>query len=70
MKAIEYKNICMSYNGKKIIENFNLEIEKGEFVTIIGSSGCGKTTILKMVNKLIVPTSGNIIVENALIQEI
>ncbi len=62
MKAIEYKNICMSYNGKKIIENFNLEIEKGEFVTIIGSSGCGKTTILKMVNKLIVPTSGNIIV--------
>lgn len=62
MKAIEYKNICMSYNGKKIIENFNLEIEKGEFVTIIGSSGCGKTTILKMVNKLIFPTSGNIIV--------
>lgn len=62
MKAIEYKNICMSYNGKNIIENFNLEIEKGEFVTIIGSSGCGKTTILKMVNKLIVPTSGNIIV--------
>lgn len=62
MKAIEYKNICMSYNSKKIIENFNLEIEKGEFVTIIGSSGCGKTTILKMVNKLIVPTSGNIIV--------
>ena len=62
MKAIEYKNICMSYNGKKIIENFNLDIEKGEFVTIVGSSGCGKTTILKMVNKLIIPTSGDIIV--------
>ncbi|WP_068268777.1 ATP-binding cassette domain-containing protein [Caviibacter abscessus] len=59
--AIEYKNVCMSYGDKKIIDNFNLEIEKGEFVTIIGASGCGKTTILKMVNKLIVPTSGNII---------
>lgn len=60
--AIEYNNVCMSYGDKKIIENFNLKIKKGEFVTIIGASGCGKTTILKMVNKLISPTSGNITV--------
>lgn len=60
--AIEYNNVCMSYGDKKIIENFNLKIKKGEFVTIIGASGCGKTTILKMVNKLIIPTDGNIIV--------
>jgi osmoprotectant transport system ATP-binding protein len=63
MKAIEYKNICMAYGEKVIIENFHLSIEKGEFVTIIGSSGCGKTTILKMVNGLIQPTSGDIIVD-------
>ncbi len=63
MSIIEYKNICMAYGEKTIIENFNLSIEKGEFVTIIGSSGCGKTTILKMVNGLMEPVSGEVLVE-------
>ena len=63
MSIIEYKNICMAYGEKTIIENFNLSIEKGEFVTIIGSSGCGKTTILKMVNGLVEPVSGEGLVE-------
>ena len=62
MSIIEYKNICMAYGEKTIIENFNLSIEKGEFVTIIGSSGCGKTTILKMVNGLVEPVSGEVLV--------
>ena len=63
MSIIEYKNICMAYGEKTIIGNFNLSIEKGEFVTIIGSSGCGKTTILKMVNGLVEPVSGEVLVE-------
>lgn len=63
MKAIEYRNICMSYDDKTIINNFNLSVEQGEFVTIVGSSGCGKTTILKMINGLIKPVSGDILVE-------
>lgn len=60
--AIEFKNIKKAYKDKVIIDNFNLSIMKGEFVTIIGSSGCGKTTILKMVNGLILPTDGDILV--------
>ena len=59
---IEFKNIKKSYGGKTVISNLNLSIEKGEFVTIIGSSGCGKTTALKMVNGLIAPTSGDIFI--------
>lgn len=62
MNVIEYKNISMAYGDKVIIEDFSLAIEKGEFISIIGSSGCGKTTLLKMVNGLLTPTSGSVYV--------
>lgn len=52
-----------------IIDNLNLSVEKGEFVTIIGSSGCGKTTALKMINGLIEPTDGDILVDGENIKD-
>ena len=58
--AIKYENIGMKYKDKSVITGFDLEIEEGDFVTIVGSSGSGKTTILKMVNGLNKPTSGDI----------
>lgn len=61
---IKFKDINKSYGSTVILDNFNLEIEKGEFITMIGSSGSGKTTILKMINGLIVPTKGTIYVED------
>ena len=61
--AIEFRNIKKTYGDKTVMEGFNLTVEKGEFVTIIGSSGCGKTTALKMVNGLIEPTDGDILVD-------
>ncbi len=47
------------------MERFNFSVAKGEFVTIIGSSRCGKTTVLKMINGLIEPTSGDIFVDGS-----
>jgi len=61
--AIEFKNIKKVYGNKVVLERFNFSVAKGEFVTIIGSSGCGKTTVLKMINGLIEPTSGDIFVD-------
>ena len=70
MNAIEFKNLSMAYGEKEIIHNLNLTVEQGEFVTIIGSSGCGKTTILKMVNGLLAPTAGEIFIEGKSTQDL
>lgn len=59
---IEFKNVSKRINDKPIINNISLTINKGELVTFIGPSGCGKTTTLKMINKLITPTSGEIFI--------
>ena len=61
--AVVFKNIKKVYGNKIVLDGFNLSVAKGEFVTIIGSSGCGKTTALKMINGLIEPTSGDIYVD-------
>ncbi len=59
---IEFKNIQKSFDGKtNVIEEFSLEIKKGEFVTFLGPSGCGKTTILRMIGGFELPTSGTIL---------
>lgn len=66
---IKFESIRKQYGEKEVIHNFNLSVEQGEFVTIIGSSGSGKTTVLKMVNGLIQPTAGNIFVEGENIKD-
>jgi osmoprotectant transport system ATP-binding protein len=67
--AIEFKNISKAYDDKNIIQNFSLSIDQGEFITVIGSSGCGKTTILKMINGLVTPDSGMVYINGKNIQE-
>ena len=57
---IEFTNVKKLYGDNRVLNDFNIEIEKGSFVTIIGSSGCGKTTVLKMINGLLVPDAGKI----------
>jgi hypothetical protein len=51
-------------NGHVAVDHVNIEIKEGEFVVVIGSSGCGKTTMMKMINRLIEPTEGRILIED------
>ncbi|HHX66582.1 MAG: ABC transporter ATP-binding protein [Miniphocaeibacter sp.] len=61
---IQFKHVDKFYGENKLIQDLNFCIEKGEFVTLIGSSGSGKTTILKMINGLIPINSGEIFINN------
>ena len=60
MNIIEFKNVSKSYSDKLIIKDLSLQIAEGEFITIVGTSGNGKTTLLKMINSLEKKTSGKI----------
>ena len=60
---IKLENITKSYDGITAVKDLTLEVKEGEFVVLLGPSGCGKTTTLKMINRLITPTSGRIYVE-------
>ncbi len=61
---IRFENITKKYKDTTILSNLSFSINKGELVAIIGASGCGKTTSLKMINRLIVPTSGKIFIDD------
>jgi osmoprotectant transport system ATP-binding protein len=60
--GIELENVTKTYAGQTVsaVEDFSMRIEPGELVVLVGPSGCGKTTTMKIVNRIIEPTSGSI----------
>ncbi len=60
--VVSLRNITKRYGASEAVNNINLEIRDGQFVVLVGTSGCGKTTTLKMINRLIEPTSGQILI--------
>ncbi len=63
-KLIELRNISVSFDGEKIIEDLSLSIGDGEFVTLLGPSGCGKTTTLRVIAGFIEPEEGDVIFDS------
>lgn len=60
---IQFEHVNKSYGKNYILKNMNFTIPDGKFVVLIGKSGCGKTTTLKMINRLITPTSGRVLID-------
>ena len=67
---IEFKNISQGYKGKNVLTGISMTIQTGEFVVLIGSSGCGKTTLLKTINKLNPLKKGDILIDGVSIKNI
>ena len=68
-KLIEYKNICKSYSGTPVLQGFNLEINEGDFLCVVGTSGSGKTTMMKMINGLLTPDKGELLISGKNIKD-
>lgn len=60
--AVAFEHVSKRFGDANAVDDVNLAIAEGMFVTIIGSSGCGKTTLLKMVNALVMPDEGEVLV--------
>src|SRR5215471_8878605 len=62
---VEFRNVTYSVpnSSNPIISNLNLIVQRGETLVLLGESGCGKTTTLKLVNRLYTPTAGAVLVE-------
>ena len=60
--AVAFEHVSKRFGDSIAVDDVNLAIAEGMFVTIIGSSGCGKTTLLKMVNALVMPDEGEVLV--------
>src|SRR5436853_340043 len=60
---VEFRNVSYGVGDVLIVSDLNLTVRRGETLVLLGESGCGKTTTLRLVNRLLLPTSGEVLVE-------
>lgn len=60
---VEFRNAAYAANGRALVENLSFAMQAGETIVLLGRSGSGKTTTLKLINRLLEPTSGEVLVE-------
>ena len=63
MELVECKKLCKSYDEKQVLKDVNLKIPKGKIVGLLGKNGTGKTTLIKLINDLLTPTSGEVLIK-------
>ncbi len=62
MTLLECKNLSKSFGKKEILKNINLKIESGKIIGLLGKNGTGKSTLIKLINDLLTPTNGEILI--------
>ena len=62
MELLECKMLCKNYDDKQILKDINLKIPRGKIIGLLGKNGTGKTTLIKLINDLLTPTSGEILI--------
>ena len=60
---IRFEGVSKAFGTQTVLRDFSLDVEPGAFVSIIGRSGCGKTTVLKLVNGLLSPDTGRVLIQ-------
>ena len=71
MASIQFSHVSKVFlSGTEAVKNFNLDVEDGEFVVIVGSSGCGKSTVLRMVAGLEEITTGELKIDGKVVNEL
>lgn len=62
MNLVKCKKLCKEFDGRQILDNVNLTIPKGRIIGLLGKNGMGKTTLIKLINDLLTPTSGEVLI--------
>ena len=62
MELVKCNKLCKEFDNKKILKDVNLIIPKGRIIGLLGNNGMGKTTLLKLINDLLTPTSGEVLI--------
>ena len=63
MKLLEIKDLNKSFDNKEILKDINLSVQSGKIIGLLGKNGVGKTTLIKLINDLLTPTSGEILIK-------
>lgn len=63
MELVKCTNLCKEYDNKKVLKDINLTIPKGKIIGLLGKNGMGKTTLLKLINDLLTPTKGEVLIK-------
>ncbi len=62
MELVEFKNVTKSFGNLVVLDDINLKIKKGKIIGLLGRNGQGKTTLIKLINDLLVPTKGKVLI--------
>lgn len=62
MELLECKNLCKEFDNKPVLQDVNLKIPRGKIIGLLGKNGAGKSTLIKLINDLLTPTRGEILI--------